>query len=578
MPDTDTSPSISLLWPPGLENLALEDIDRWGAHSIQDLNLNQVAGALSPDARHVNQTQIILRSLNPDPRVILYRQSVLDDCLRCPELLTGIREVLPYISSLVTTRLRFSNPEVTTLFQTVWRLSELELYAESVKKLRKILTTAGSDLHSEGFTHLRDLVTEIETKDTFQCLVNEIPNLRVGINQAASITIGVNLDNEMNPVEATLISINPKRFRGDENSMLNRLMGFRGKDGDQGIAQLHRVPFKTSQFAHDHGIGSFVDPMGERENHLLYPLFKDLDEVLKVIAKPIADALDKYILVNSQFLANLEPEIIFYLGAVSLIQQVQAAGLPMCRVEVAEPNERVCELEDIYNLSLVLRLLDPQQKQDLSQDIVTNDVAFGPQGRIFILTGPNRGGKTIYTQAIGLAQALFQAGLYVPARRARISPVDGIYTHFPVEEKPYFDMGRLGEEAHRLSEVFQKASRYSLVLLNETLSSTSPGECLYLARDVVRALKLLGVRAVYATHLHELAETEAFEDTPSDSPVVSLVAGTAPDQTTPESVRRTYKIVPAPPTGMSFAKDIARKYGISFEQLSQVLQERKVIS
>ena len=139
-------------------------------------------------------------------------------------------------------------------------------------------------------------------------------------------------------------------------------------------------------------------------------------------------------------------------------------------------------------------------------------------------------------------------------------------------------MGRLGEEAHRLSEVFQKASRYSLVLLNETLSTTSPGECLYLARDIVRALKLLGVRAVYATHLHELAETEAFEDTTSDSPVVSLVAGTAPDQTTPESVRRTYKIVPAPPTGMSFAKDIARKYGISFEQLSQVLQERKVIS
>lgn len=553
MPETDFLPAISLLWPPGLEDSSIENLGRWGAYSIEDLSVDGVAGALSRNARQMSQTRTILMNLNPDPRVISYRQSILDDCLHCPDLLTGLEELLPSISTLAKTRLRFNNLEIVPMFQTVWRLSELELYAESIKKLNKLLSKAAPELCSEGFMRLSDLVTEIVSSDTYQSLIGELPNLRAGIEHTASITIGVNLDNEMRPVEATLISINPQRFRGHENTLLNRLMGFKSKDEYQGIAQLHRAHF---------------DPSENSDAYLLHPLFRDLERVLKSITQPIADALNRYIRLNSQFLVNLEVEITFYIGAVRLIRQIQAAGLPMCRAEIVDSEERVLELEDFYNLDMALRLLDFHKKQDLSQEIVTNTITFGTNRRVFILTGPNRGGKTTYTQAIGLAQVLFQSGLYVPARRARISPVDGIYTHFPVEEKPQFNMGRLGEEAKRLSDIFKKATRNSLVLLNETLSTTSSRECLYLARDIVRALELLGVWAVYTTHMHELGETT------DDSPVVSLVAGATPDDTNPDVVRRTYKINPAPPTGLSFAQDIARRFGISFEQLSLVIQER----
>ncbi len=180
----------------------------------------------------------------------------------------------------------------------------------------------------------------------------------------------------------------------------------------------------------------------------------------------------------------------------------------------------------------------------LGQLIVSNDVAFGPEGRIFILTGPNRGGKTTYTQAVGVAQVLFQAGLRVPGAHARISPVDAIYTHFQGEEKPGMDAGRLGEEAKRLSDIFARATRRSLILLNESLSSTSPGESLYLAQDVVRSFRLLGARVIFSTHLHELAaDAERINaDTPGDSAVASLVAmiaGDAGDGS--EGVRRTYR-------------------------------------
>jgi DNA mismatch repair protein MutS len=207
--------------------------------------------------------------------------------------------------------------------------------------------------------------------------------------------------------------------------------------------------------------------------------------------------------------------------------------------------------------------------------MVLNDVWFGDAGRIFVLTGPNQGGKTTYTQAAGLLHVLAQAGLYVPGESARLSPVDNVYTHFPAEERPDTDAGRLGEEAKRLSEIFAKATRHSLVLLNESLASTSPGEGLYLARDIVRILRVLGARAIYATHLHELAVDcdELNAETPGDSTIISLVSLAEPGGTNGD-IQQTYRILPGPPQGRSYAREIAARYGISYEQLEEMLRKR----
>jgi len=82
--------------------------------------------------------------------------------------------------------------------------------------------------------------------------------------------------------------------------------------------------------------------------------------------------------------------------------------------------------------------------------VIPNDVILGSRGRIVILTGPNQGGKTTYLQAVGQAHVIAQAGVFVPGRDARISPVDGIYTHFPVEERLKLGTGRFGDEARRM--------------------------------------------------------------------------------------------------------------------------------
>jgi DNA mismatch repair ATPase MutS len=312
---------------------------------------------------------------------------------------------------------------------------------------------------------------------------------------------------------------------------------------------------------------------------MLVPLFADLANVLEKAALPIADQLRQYASLHGHLFTNLRQGLIFYLGAIRLIQRLQELGLSMCRPQIAPAEERRCEVKDSYNVSLVLRQLEADDGN--GPGVITNDIRIGPDGGILILTGPNRGGKTTFIQGVGLLHILAQLGLRVPGTQAVISPLDQLFTHFPLAEQPESDAGRFGEEAIRLAKFFEQVTRHSLVLLNESLSSTSFGESLYLAQDIVRILRRVGARAIYATHLHELASRvdELNHSVPGDSEIISIVS--SPRETdTPANhagVNHTYQLEVRPPLGHSYAREIAARYGISYEQLENVLSERGVL-
>lgn len=538
--------AISLLWPPGVDPLAAENNGCWGEHSAQDLCVEEVVRMLCPDGRYVSLLKTILLTLCPNPHVIGYRQDVLEDCIANPRLRAGLEEVLPLLTEIKWLAATYSRGE-SALFQTIQRMRELDLYVQCVQKLNALLTEVGPDLRSEAFGYLRARFTELEADPVFQALIQKLPELRKSTANMQSATIAVNLDATLRPTHVALLSIDDRPV---QNTLLNHLLGI--KDEKRDFMLIQEVPW-----------------MGK--------LFHDLERVLKNAYRPVTKALAYYARLSSELLVSLAPEVTFYLSAVRMIDKMQAAGLPMCRPEVAPAEERVFQVADLYNVRLALSR--SQNGAHAPVEVVTNDVQFDDDaGRVLILTGPNQGGKTTYTQGIGLTQVLLQAGLYVPGLEGRISPVDSIFTHFPLEEKPDLNVGRLGEEARRLCSIFQQVTRYSLVLLNESLSSTSPGESFYLAQDIVRGLCLYGVRAIFATHLHELAEKIDLinADTPGDSQAASIVAGamSIPDASSEELVRLTYKIVPSPPIGTSYAKNIANRFGISFEQLAQMLQDR----
>ena len=148
----------------------------------------------------------------------------------------------------------------------------------------------------------------------------------------------------------------------------------------------------------------------------------------------------------------------------------------------------------------------------------------------------------------------------VPAESFEFAPADCIYTHFPADEDKTLDLGRLGEECIRFKEIFTKCTSDSLILMNETFSTTSFEEGYYIACDSIKALLTKNTRTIYNTHMHKLGiDAEEFsKDSPSKAS--SLIVKS-------EGGNRSFKLEIAPPEGSSYAADIAKKYGVTYEML-----------
>ena len=197
-----------------------------------------------------------------------------------------------------------------------------------------------------------------------------------------------------------------------------------------------------------------------------------INEVYKSSLRSWKKIVHEYVLSNTDFLLNLMPEIEFFVKGAAFMQRLLERDCSLCRPEIAPAGERVFVAKGLYNPCVALKIED---------EIVSNDAEFDDTSRIFILTGPNRGGKSVHTCAVGLAQAMMQLGMFVPAESARISPADAVFTHFTTGADDTIDKGRLGEECSRLRDIFDKVTPLSLVLLDESFSSTGAYEAAYIA-------------------------------------------------------------------------------------------------
>jgi DNA mismatch repair protein MutS len=550
--------NFSLLYPQGRggssngQSLFLE-LNPGTAH---DLGLDEIIAAFASDREYQKQIQILFYRLPRDPDVIVYRQAVLEDLLANPELTERFTSLLPVIHSLFEYSYRLE-PEMNWLHEVVRRVGELQNMIDCYEGMGQILEALEGKIHSEGLNNLQGEIRKAQSDPKYQNLVKELPGMLSRLQGSASITIGVNLDASLRPIQATLLSVNEKPFT--DQSLLNRLFGV--QTDREGIAPLHSAPRQS------------YDPPGPIDP-MMVPLFGDLARVLEKTAIPIADQLNQYASLHGKLFTDLRQALIFYLGAIRFIRRFEKLGLSMCRPKIVPSEERQCQVKDSYNAHLVLR-------GGTRPAIVMNDILIGPAGHILILTGPNGGGKTTYMQGAGIVHILAQLGLRVPGTQAHISPLDHLFTHFPLEEKPESETGRFGEEAIRLGKIFEQVTRHSLVLLNESLSSTSFSESLYLAEDIVRLLRRIGVRAIYSTHLHELANRvdELNDSVPGDSKIISVVSSPIEDaaQAKGSEVNHRYKLEIRPPLGKSYAREIAERYGISYQQLEDVLSERGVL-
>ena len=577
-PGTAEEPApISLLWPAGWPRGARAGLPLPG-DSAADLQLTEIVRVLASGegraSRRDHRERLVRQTLTElctDPAVIAYRQEVVEELLHDVPLRERLALVLPDLDALAETLPsgRFQPADDGAVQRIARQLGDLELFVDVARQLERALEAFTP--RSVALQALREYVLAVTGAPAFVALEAELPGLRETLSQARSVTVGINLSPDLVPESATILGLSDERIEG-ARTLLARLLG--GIDAARGITPLQRGGASNG----------FTGPPNR--------LTRDLHRLLEEVAAPVGRALGRYAALPIETLTGIGPELALLMNGALLVERLGRAGLPMCRPTILPAEDRVSAIDEGYDVSLALRLHrqdgTPASSSDSggsasngAEGIVTNAITFDDaRGRVWILTGPNRAGKTTYTRAVGLAHVLFQAGLYVPGTAARLSPVDAIYTHFPSREQAHPGMGRLDEEAERLAGIFQRATPSSLVLLNETLAGTAASEAEALARDAVRGLRLLGARAVYVTHLHNLAVSvdELNATTPGSSLVGSLVADAADEEAMGTGLqhRRTYRIHPGAPRGRSFASDIARRYGISYPQLTALLRERGV--
>ncbi len=277
--------------------------------------------------------------------------------------------------------------------------------------------------------------------------------------------------------------------------------------------------------------------------------------MLSQLIRRLRDVLNKYANIAIINISRIIPEFIYYIRFADFIESQRERGFTFCEAEAVDDGDLSMRAEGFYNLKLAVSL-------SKAEEVVPNDLDFDSEHTVYILTGANRGGKTTITQAVGLLFVLAQGGIFVPAASFRYRPVDCVYTHFPADEDKTLDLGRLGEECVRFREIYSQCTEDSLLLLNETFSTTSFEEGFYIASDSVKALLRKQVRTIYNTHMHKLSDEieniNSFLDGVKASPLTMLS----------DEGKRSFKAAVMPSEGMSYARDIAEKYGVTYEMLT----------
>lgn len=532
---------INLLYPEGYEPSGRIISEK----TAESLELKYIAMLICP--YNTDFALKVLTELVTDEDVIVWRQDILEDFINIPQL-----EILLYNSIHTIYEGSLSvyarTGSTQSFFELNDNISQMEAFVDCMEKCHSFVLEYGGKIKSAG---IKVVLREIEShynSDDFKKLIGEIKELKTVLeNDIQSVTIGINLDNLMRPTEVMLLSVDKEPIR--KATLFERL--FRKDKKSEPLSEVYVRKYKDGQVAE-------IDKK----------LFQELDALGRDYIRRANTAMNRCYVECTDFLVKLSPQIDFYVGAKGLCERAAKTGLPVCRPKIVSKEKRIFICRDMHDPVLSNKTAALIFRGDEARPILTNDCRLDDDARIFLITGTNNGGKTTYIRSVAVNRILAQAGLYVYAGEAEISPCSSVFSHYPLEEKVGIDTSRFTEECRELKRTIESADEYSLVLLNESLSSTNPYDSLIIAEELLKIFADIGCSMLYTTHIIEM--TEIPDKINPNAPKSCLGTLTAECD---ESGRPTYKITAGKPDFSRNARYIFEKYGISFEEYKKNASE-----
>ena len=480
-----------------------------------DLNLDQVRESIL-SGRQEYELRPFFHAPLREPASVRYRHEIVRDL----ESSTARSSVEAFANRMRAVRDLLVRAEKShyALQQQRLRLEAIDTYCEAVLSLAEGL--AGAKLQSRGFQALLEYLRQHVQSQEFSSLVAETRSL---LEDLAEIRYTLHIRGN---------HVRVGRYEGEADFSV---------EVEETFAKFRRGAAK-----------SYLAKLDEwpQLNHveaqilaLVARLHPDVFGSLAAYCNRHRDFLDRTI-------GRFDREVQFYLAYLEYIEPLKAAGLEFCYPEVSAQSKDVGGLRT-FDLALASKLVGE------GSAVVGNDFQLSDAERILVITGPNQGGKTTFARMVGQLHHLAGLGLPVPGAEARLFLPDRLFTHFEREEELATLRGKLEDELIRVHEILAEATGDSLIVMNESFTSTTLADALFLGTELIGRLRDLDALCVYVTFIDELSSlSEA---------TVSMVATVEAD----DPSLRTFKVIRRPADGLAYAAAIAHKYGLGYESLRE---------
>ena len=476
------------------------DVERplpWNAQALaQDLELGVIFAAMSRTDKYLYEIAAkAMLAGETDPGTLRYRQAILRDCLAQTQIVRELYELVVEANEGYRRHFWLGRSPTSTLWGAV---SMLEFFVGMLRKLRAFAGQHAHRFESEGLQTLFAMLGRELSDEYFAELEAHLKQLKF----RDGVLVSAQLDAGNKGARYVL-----RRPKGPPRNWLERLFV---PGPEEYTYQLHPR-----------------DDAGARALSVLR------DRGVNLVANAAAQSADHIL----SFFRLLRAELGFYVGCVNLAAELTARGNATCFPTPMPLCEREHVFQQLYDVSLALTLQD---------DVVGNDLDVRGSD-IVVITGANRGGKSVFLRSIGIAQLMMQCGMFVGAASYSANVSSGVFTHYKREEDRTMESGKFDEELTRLSEIADHVKTDALMLFNESFAATNDREGSEIARQVVSAMLEKRIKVFFVTHLTEFSRT-LFE-TNAGRPVF-LRAERLSDGT------RTYKLVEAEPLATSYGEDL----------------------
>ena len=230
----------------------------------------------------------------------------------------------------------------------------------------------------------------------------------------------------------------------------------------------------------------FIEPMAivKLNNDLKELYVQEQDEIRKILASLSEEAAQYIEDIRTDYRSLTDLDFIFARGALALTMR---ASRP------------------ILNEEGRIRIREGRHPLLDQKKVVPITVSLGDEFSLLIITGPNRGGKTVSLKTVGLLTLMGQAGLHIPAGdRSEIAVFRQVYADIGDEQSIEQSLSTFSSHMTNIVSFLKKVDDRSLVLFDELGAGTDPTEGAALAIAILSHLHKRNIRTMATTHYSEL--------------------------------------------------------------------------